>query len=79
MQAEGIDSVEVQNRIAAECENRLLFAVSIGQGREHALEMKRKFEQLPSVHHVAEIASFLPASSPAETLPLIQEIQSVLA
>ena len=75
LQADGIESVEVQQRIAAKSDNGLLFAVSLADTPQQALELKRKLAALPSVHHVDEIASALPSQSHQETELLVQGIQ----
>jgi len=78
LQAEGVESVELQERIIEESDTRLLFAVSLANSAEEALEMKRKYEALPEVHHVDELASFLPPHPPEDTLLQVQAINAML-
>lgn len=79
LQAKGVDSVDWQDRIFRESKNSLLYAVSLADSPERARELKRQFEELPSVRKVEELASHLPASSPQETSLLIQAVHSEVA
>lgn len=79
LQSDGLDSVDVQKRIFEGAENSLLFAISLADGPREALELKRKFEALPTVHHVEEIASMIPPFPEADTKLLIQGIHALLA
>lgn len=86
LQADGLESVEVQKRIFREAEKHqgvgqgsLLFAVSLADSAEHARELKKKFLALPTVHHVEELGSRLPASAPDKLVLLVQAYQSLLA
>ncbi|MEZ6045966.1 MAG: MMPL family transporter [Planctomycetaceae bacterium] len=72
LQADGLESVETQKRIFQQAQDSLLFAVSLADSPEETLELKRKFEQLPSVAHVEELASQLPVHPPQETQLLVQ-------
>ena len=79
LQAKGVDSVDWQDRIFRESKNSLLFAVSLADSPERARELKKQFEELPSVRKVEELASHLPASAPQETSLLIQAVHSEVA
>lgn len=79
MQAEGLESVKIQKRIVQESDNCLLFAVSLADSPQQALEMKRKFEALPLVQRVEEVASVMPRHSATETELLVQGIEVLLA
>ena len=79
LQAQGLESVEVQKRIFEQSDNSLLFAVSMADSPEQALDLKQKFEALPSVHHVEELAAILPRSSPDDTQLLVQAVNAQLA
>jgi hypothetical protein len=79
LQTKGLDSVEVQKRIFEQSDSSLLFAVSLAETPEQVLELKRKFETLPTVHHVEEIASVLPRIATEDTQLFIQGIHSQLA
>ena len=86
LQADGLESVEVQKRIFREAEKHngpgqgsLLFAVSLADSAEHARELKKKYMALPTVHHVEELGSRLPATSPEKLKLLVQAYQSLLA
>lgn len=85
LQADGLESVEVQKRIFQDVDEHarpgqasLLFAVSIASSAEDALRRKAAFEKLSTVHHVEEMASKLPAWPPAKTKLLVQGIRSQL-
>lgn len=79
LQAKGVDSVDWQDRIFRESKNSLLYAVSLAESPERARELKRQFEELPSVRKVEELASRLPATPPQETSLLIQAVHSEVA
>ena len=79
MQAEGLESVKIQKRIVQESDNCLLFAVSLADSPQAALEKKRKFEALPQVQRVEEVASVMPRHPAAETELLVQGVEVLLA
>lgn len=79
LQAEGLESVEVQKRVFAEPQGSSLFAVSVADTPDEARALRKRFEVLPSVHHVEELASRLPSEPPSQTLLRIQGIASELA
>ena len=86
LQADGLESVEIQKRIfhapakdeRAE-QGSLLYAVSLAKSREEALALREKFLKLPTVHHVEELASRLPRYPASETMLLVQGYQAQLA
>lgn len=78
LQASGLESVEVQKRIFNDAQNSLLFAVSVADSVDEAHALRRKFEALPTVHHVEELASRVPAHSPRETNLLVQSFRAQL-
>ena len=79
MQADGLDSVETEQRICDNPNGSLLFAVSVADSPEEARALHAKFESLPTVHHVEELASRLPAHSAGDTQLLVQAIHAHLA
>ena len=79
LQAEGVESVETQRRVFRESEHSLLYAVSIAKTPAEARELKRKFESLPTVDHVDELASALPEVPHRQTRLLIQAYRTILA
>jgi hypothetical protein len=79
LQARGLESVEVQKRIFDQAENSLLFAVSLADSSQQALELKKKFESLASVHHVEELAAILPRFGEDETQLLVQAVGAQLS
>jgi len=79
LQASGLESVEVQKRIFDQADNSLLFAVSLADNPQQVLELKKKFEALPSVHHVEELAAILPRFPQEDTQLLVQAASAQLA
>ena len=79
LQAAGLESVEIQKRIFNDAQNSLLFAVSVADNPEEARQLRKKFEALPAVHHVEELASRVPAHSTQETNLLVQSYRAQLA
>lgn len=79
LQAEGLESVEAQKRVFDSSKNSLLYAISLADSAEQAREQKAAFEALPTVHHVEDLASRLPASPPSETKLLVQAFHATLA
>ncbi|QDT77580.1 MMPL family protein [Gimesia maris] len=78
LQASGLESVEIQKRIFNDAQNSLLFAVSVADSPEEARQLRKKFEALPTVHHVEELASRVPAHSSQETNLLVQSYRAQL-
>ena len=78
LQADGIPSVELQKRLVQEPNSRTLFAVTTASSPAETLVLKKRFEALPEVHHVDEIASVLP-QQPSEKALLIQGIHALLS
>eukprot|EP00913_Durusdinium_trenchii_P008826 g8292.t1 len=79
LQADGLASVETQQRVFDDADHSLLYAVSIADSPEEARRMKTEFEKLPTVHHVDELASSLPSSPSRQTRLLIQGYRSILS
>jgi hypothetical protein len=79
LQAQGLESVEVQKRIFDQADNSLLFAVSLADNPQQVLELKHKFEALPTVHHVEELADILPRYTADDTQLLVQAVGAQLA
>jgi uncharacterized protein len=80
LQARGLPSVEIQDRIFKSSQDgSILFAVSLADSPAQVLELRQKFEKLPSVHHVHEIASMLPAFPPEDTRLMVDSIRASLS
>jgi hypothetical protein len=79
LQAEGVESVQTQRRVFQNADHSLLYAVSMAKSPAEARELKRKLEALPSVDHVDELASALPAVPHEQTRLLIQAYRTILA
>jgi len=60
LQAEGLESVQVQKRMFQEPRGSLLYAVSLADSPAEARRLRAKFEMLPTVDHVEEMGSWLP-------------------
>lgn len=79
LQAQGIESVDVQQRMFEKSDDSLLFAVSIANNATEARRLREAFEALPSVHHVVELGSRLPQRPHRETQEQIAAIRGRLA
>jgi len=79
LQADGLDSVETQKRIFRNTDHSLLYAVSIADSPEEARALKTKFEALPTVDHVEELASAMPEVPAEQSRLLVQGYRSMLA
>ncbi len=77
LQAKGVESVELGKRVY-EGSGSMLFAVSIADSAQQARILKQKFEALPSVSRVEDLASRLPAWPSKDTRLLIQAFQAQL-
>ncbi len=78
MQPDGLESVEIEKKLLAECDQSVWYALSIADSREELLDRKERLQALPSVERVDEIASLLPVDE-ALKRPLIERIQMRLA
>lgn len=79
LQAEGLESVEAQQRIFESSRRSLLYAVSIADSAEEARDLKQKFERLGTVRQVQELATRLPAAQSGQTSLLVQGFRSQLS
>jgi hopanoid biosynthesis associated RND transporter like protein HpnN len=77
MQAQGLDSVQWELKLLERTTGSSWHALSIAKTREEALELKAKFEKLPEVARVAEVASLVPPDQ-EEKLSLVKGIQGKL-
>lgn len=78
LQADGVESVELERRLLSESDQSAWFALSIANSREELLARKSRFLSLPSVQKVEEIASLFPAADARKTAT-IERIQRRLA
>ncbi len=79
LQAEGLESVEIQKRIFNETDRSVLFAVAIANSPRQARVLKAKFEALPSVRHVDDLASRISGNITNSKQRLITRYQNRLA
>jgi hopanoid biosynthesis associated RND transporter like protein HpnN len=78
LQADGLESVEVEKRLLSECDQSVWYALSIADSREQLLQRKAQLVALPSVDRVDEIASLLPVDEELKK-PTIERIGQRLA
>lgn len=78
LQAEGLESVELERKLLHECSQSMWYAVSMADSREELLARKEKLLQLPSVERTEEIVSLLPVDHEKKR-PIIERIQAKLA
>jgi uncharacterized protein len=80
MQAEGLESVALEQKILTEGDQSASFAISLADDAQTLLQKKKQFLQLPSVKNIVEIDSILlqdDSMSPqciAEKQPIIERI-----
>ena len=77
MQPEGLESVELEKKLLSECDQSVWYALSIADSREDLLAIKERFQGLPTVERVDEIASLLPVDGETKR-PLIEKIRGGL-
>ncbi|HEX3869963.1 MAG TPA: MMPL family transporter, partial [Pirellulales bacterium] len=78
LQADGLESVELEQRLLTECNQSVWYAVSIADSREELLARKEQLLKLDSVERTEEIVSLLPADHEIKK-PIIARIQTQLA
>ncbi len=78
LQADGLESVELEQRLLTECNQSVWYAVSIADSREELLARKEKLLKLDSVERTEEIVSLLPADHEVKQ-PIIARIQKRLS
>ncbi|MCA9058120.1 MAG: MMPL family transporter, partial [Planctomycetaceae bacterium] len=76
---ETAESVQAQQRLQQSTGESLLFAVSITDSREEALQRRQQFLALPAVGRVSDIASQLPDPPDASQRSAIQNMQQQTA
>lgn len=79
LQAKGVKSVELQQRIFDEANGSLLYAVSLTNSPERVRELREKFLTLSTVSRVEDLAAYMPAHAAMETVPHVGEIHSLLS
>ncbi|MCE9606964.1 MAG: MMPL family transporter [Planctomycetia bacterium] len=78
MQADGLESVELEKKLLSECSQSMWFAVSMADSREELLARKEQLLKLNSVERTEEIVSLLPIDHEKKQ-PIIERIQTKLA
>jgi hopanoid biosynthesis associated RND transporter like protein HpnN len=86
LQDEGLESVAVQERIFHNADGQdrpgqgsLLYAVSLADSPAQARQLREQFLQLPTVHHVEELATRMPEFPADQTQLLVQGFRAQLA
>jgi predicted exporter len=79
MQAEGTESVEVQQRVFEKSNGSLLYAVSLTDSPAEARRQAARFAALPTVGRVEEFGSAMPQYPAEETALLVQAFRARLA
>ncbi|MCA9098006.1 MAG: MMPL family transporter, partial [Planctomycetaceae bacterium] len=79
LQAQGLPSVDLQQRLFEESNGSLLYAVSLASSPQETRALKKHFLELPSVMRVEELGSYLPTYPPEETNLLVQAIHARLS
>lgn len=79
LQAKGLESVEVQERIIEKANASVLYGVSLADSPQEARRLRAEFEKLPSVARVEELATRLPNHPSKETRLLLQAYRARLA
>ena len=73
LQAQGIESVDLEQRLLSETDQNASFALSVADTRDEVLARKERFLRLPSVKQVEEIASRFPDRT-EQKRPLVEAI-----
>ena len=78
LQADGLESVAVQNRIFDDSHSSLLHAVAMADSMQEAVELRARFEALPTVDRVEDLASKVPPKPAGDSARLISALASDL-
>jgi hopanoid biosynthesis associated RND transporter like protein HpnN len=78
MQPRGLDSVAWEHKLIEKAAGATWDAMSLARSREEALALKARYEALPEVGRVVEVASLVPADQEAK-LPAVRAIRDQLA
>lgn len=78
LQAEGLESVELEQKLLAKSDQSVWYALSIANSADELRARKEALEKLDSVDHVEDIIRLLPQDHEAKQ-PIIQRIQNRLA
>jgi hopanoid biosynthesis associated RND transporter like protein HpnN len=77
LQAQNLESVQWEMTLIQDTAGASWHAVSIADSREKALELKAKYEKLPEVSRVVEVATLAPPDQDKK-IPLLADIQDSL-
>ncbi len=77
MQADGLESVQWEHKLIERTAGASWYACSVAKSQQEALALKARYEQLPEVSRVVEVASLVPADQDRK-LDQLADIQSRL-
>jgi hopanoid biosynthesis associated RND transporter like protein HpnN len=77
MQADGLESVQWEQKLIERTAGASWYAMSVANSPQEALALKARYEQLPEVSRVVEVASLVPADQDRK-LDQLADIQSRL-
>ena len=79
LQARGVASVELQHRVFEQSDSSLLYAVSLADTPEEVRQLRERFQKLPTVGRVEELASLMPKYPEGETQVYIVQLRDLLS
>lgn len=77
LQAKGLASVELEQRLLTDSDQSAWYAVSVADSTSELLARAQEFSRLDTVERTEQVASFLPSGT-EEKWPLIQQIHRLL-
>jgi len=79
LQADGLESVDIQKKLFEKFHSSILYAVSVADSAEESRQFGKRFQKLSTVRKVEELGSLLPTHPIAETKTAIKAWQNQLA
>jgi hypothetical protein len=78
LQSPGLDSVQWEHKLITKAAGVTWDALSIAHSRQQVLDLKAKYEALPEVSRVVEVATLIPEQQDSK-LPIVQAIHQQLS
>lgn len=78
LQADGLESVAIEEQLLAGCDQSVWYAVSLCNSRAELVKKQQLFEKMPSVQRTEEIMTMLPTSAEAKQ-PIVADIAARLS
>ena len=78
LQDPSLESVRAQHHLEQLAGESLLYAVAVADTQSEAIQLRNRFQSLPSVSHVSELASRLPPPAPESVKRNIRALKSRL-